>query len=110
MRVSLSDLVTVPIPSSDRVSVLALLCVHPDHRRQGVGTELVQWGLRQAAALSLTVHLEASPEGLPLYQSLGFEVVETVVVRAKDWDGGFERKYAVMLRKPVSKSLEDDQG
>ena len=62
----------------------------------------MQWGLQQAARVGLDVHLEASPEGLPLYQSLGFEIVETVIVKAEEWDGAFERKYVVMLRKPTS--------
>jgi hypothetical protein len=51
--------------------------------------------------LGFTVHVEASPEGLPLYRSLGFEVIETVVVEANEWDGGFERKYVVMIREPI---------
>jgi ribosomal protein S18 acetylase RimI-like enzyme len=91
--------------------VLGLLCVHPDFQRQGIGKDLVQWGLRRAADLGLTVHLEASPEGLPLYRSLGFEVVETVVVGANEWDGGFERKYVVMIREPIvtSQVLENAQ-
>jgi hypothetical protein len=51
--------------------------------------------------MGLTVHLEASPEGLLLYRSLGFGVVETVVVNVNEWDGGFERKYVVMIREPI---------
>jgi ribosomal protein S18 acetylase RimI-like enzyme len=104
MRVSLILLVRIPTSSSDHILhvVLGLLCVHPDHQRQGAGRELVQWGLRQAADLGLTVHLEASPEGIPLYRSLGFEIVETITVNAGEWDGGFERRYIVMLWKPAS--------
>jgi len=89
--------------------VLGLLCVHPDFQRRGVGKELVRWGLRQAADLGLTVHLEASPEGIPLYRSLGFKTVETVIVKADQWDGGFERRYIVMLREPTSTILENSQ-
>lgn len=89
--------------------VLSLLCVHPDHQRQGVGKALVQWGLRQAASMGLTVHLEASPEGLPLYRSLQFEVFEVVVVKAGEWDGGFERRYIVMFWEPTNMIPEDAQ-
>jgi hypothetical protein len=74
-----------------------------------VGKELVQWGLRQAADLGLTVHLEASPEGLSLYRSLGFKVVETVIVKADQWNGRFERRYIVMLREPTSTISENLQ-
>ena len=81
--------------------VLGLLCVHPDFQRQGVGKELMQWGVRQASDLGLTVHLEASPEGLPLYRSLGFKIIETVVVGTNEWDDGFERQYVVMHWVPT---------
>jgi GNAT superfamily N-acetyltransferase len=79
--------------------VLSLLCVHRDYQREGVGKSLVRWGLRQSESMGLPVHLEASPEALPLYRSLGFEVVDTVVVDAEEWDGKFERRYTVMLWK-----------
>jgi hypothetical protein len=65
--------------------------------------------LQQAADFGLTVHLEASPAGLSLYRSLGSRVVETVVVEADEWDGGFERQYIVMLREPTSQALENAQ-
>ena len=87
--------------TSNHMPVLGLLCVHPDFQRQGIGKILVQWGLRQAAELGLTVHLEASPEGLPLYRSLNFKIVEIVVVGVDQWDGGFERQYVVMLWVPA---------
>ena len=86
--------------------VLGLLCVHPDFQRQGVGKNLVQWGVRQAADLGLTVHLEASPEGLLLYRNLEFRIVETVVIGANQWDGGFERQYVVMHWVPTSTASE----
>lgn len=89
--------------------VLGLLCVHPDYQRQGVGKALVRWGLQQAASMGLTVHLEASSEGLPLYRSLQFEVLETVIVKAEEWDGGFERRYVVVFWKPTNMIPEDSQ-
>jgi predicted N-acetyltransferase YhbS len=90
------------MPDDDlmRLPVLSLLCVHVDYQRQGVGKSLVRWGLQQSETLGLPVHLEASPEALPLYQSLGFDVVDTVVIKAEDWDGRFERRYTVMLWRP----------
>lgn len=109
MRVSCSRLIWAPRSWSNRILVLGLLCVHPDFQRRGIGKGLVQWGLRQAAHLGLTVHLEASPEGFPLYRSLGFNVVETLVVEADQWDGGFERQYVVMLRERKSEVLEKVQ-
>ena len=109
MQVSCPHRIRSSRSSPNRMLVLGLLCVHPDFQRQGIGKDLVQWGLRQAADLGLTVHLEASPEGLPLYRSLGFNVVETLVVEADQWDGKFERQYVVMLREPTSEVLEKVQ-
>jgi GNAT superfamily N-acetyltransferase len=102
MRVSLAFFHFTSTPDDDlmRLLVLSLLCVHQDHQRQGIGKSLVRWGLRQSEALGLPVHLEASPEALPLYQSLKFQIIDTVVIGAEDWDGKFERRYTVMLWKP----------
>ncbi|GAB7333261.1 hypothetical protein MBLNU13_g04906t2 [Cladosporium sp. NU13] len=86
-------------------AVMGLLCVHPGFQRQGMGKELVQWGSRKAAELDLTVHLEASPEGLPLYRSLN----ETLVVGADQWDGKFERRYVVMHWVPARAKPENVQ-
>ena len=109
MQVSSLHLVRTSKSLTNLVLVLSLICVHPDFQRRGLGKDLVQWGLRQAADLGLSVHLEASPEGLPLYQSLCFEVVETLVVRADQWDGGSERQYVVMLWEPTSGTLGNSQ-
>jgi GNAT superfamily N-acetyltransferase len=92
-----------------RLLVLSLLCVHKDYQRQGVGKALVRWGLQWAESLGLPVHLEASPEALPLYRSLGFDVVDSVVVGVEDWDGKFERRYAVMLWKPRDATSDHPQ-
>ena len=36
-------------------------------------------------------------------------MVETVVVGADQWEGGFERQYVVMLWEPMRMLLEDAQ-
>jgi GNAT superfamily N-acetyltransferase len=60
---------------------LALLATHPDYRRRGAGTALTQWGIDQALAAGVDVGLEASPMGFPLYQHLGFILLEDLVVK-----------------------------
>jgi GNAT superfamily N-acetyltransferase len=60
---------------------LVLLATHPDYRRRGAGTALTQWGIDQALAAGADVGLEASPMGFPLYQHLGFVVLENLVVK-----------------------------
>jgi GNAT superfamily N-acetyltransferase len=60
---------------------LALLATHPHYRRRGAGTALTQWGIDQALAAGIDVGLEASPMGFPLYQHLGFILLEDLVVK-----------------------------
>ena len=86
-------------------AVLNLLCVHRDWQRRGAGTLLVQWGLARSESLGLPAYLEASPAGYGLYLKLGFHEIDVVVVKAEDWDGGFDRHYVAMLKnvKDVSR-------
>jgi len=48
----------------------------PEHRRQGLGTRVMQALLTEARRRGLrTASLQASPDGLPLYERLGFTTV-----------------------------------
>jgi GNAT superfamily N-acetyltransferase len=76
---------------------LGLLAVHPDFHRRGVGTMLVKWGLKEAEERGLPAYLEASPAGFPLYSGLGFWQVDSVVVKAEDWDGDHDKEQRCML-------------
>jgi len=60
---------------------LVLLATHPDYRRRGAGTALTQWGVDQALAAGIDVGLEASPMGYPLYQHMGFVLLENLVIK-----------------------------
>lgn len=53
-----------------------ILFTHPDHRRKGVGSLVMKWGLDHADRLGLEAFLEATKEGKPCYESVGFKVVE----------------------------------
>ncbi|KAF1949614.1 acyl-CoA N-acyltransferase [Byssothecium circinans] len=53
-----------------------ILFTHPDYRRRGIGRMLVQWGIDKARELDLEFWLNATPWGKPLYESLGFRVVQ----------------------------------
>ncbi|KAK2737890.1 hypothetical protein FQN57_007341 [Myotisia sp. PD_48] len=75
-----------------------IVCCDPNHQRRGVGTLLMSWGEEQARKHSLSVYLEASPAGYPLYIKLGFKQVDTVVIKAEDWDGDSDRHYPCMVR------------
>ncbi|KAL1953300.1 hypothetical protein VTO42DRAFT_3030 [Malbranchea cinnamomea] len=51
---------------------LQTIAVHPAHQRRGIGRLLMQWGLDVAERLNVPVYLEATYEGLPLYEKCGF--------------------------------------
>lgn len=51
------------------------MCCIPTHRRQGVGSLIMQWGIDKAEKLGLEAYLEASPMGKPLYEKFGFGVL-----------------------------------
>lgn len=76
--------------------MLGLLCVHREAQRQGVGAALVQWGLDRSKEEGLPAYLEASPAGFPLYQKLGFDKIDTMIVKAEDWHGDRDLQYNVM--------------
>lgn len=57
---------------------LATLAVDPQFQRRGIGQQLVQWGLQQAARDNVPVGLEASVQGTALYEKLGFQIINTL--------------------------------
>ncbi|KAF2869230.1 acyl-CoA N-acyltransferase, partial [Massariosphaeria phaeospora] len=54
---------------------LNILFTHPGYRRRGIGSMLLEWGLQTAKDLGVEVWLNATPQGKPLYEKYGFEVV-----------------------------------
>lgn len=71
---------------------LVVLAVHPSYQRRGIGQMLLQWGIDQASAESVPIGLEATPEGLKLYERKGFKTVRWVEFN------GF--RSPVMIREP----------
>ena len=57
----------------------------------------MQWGLERSVEENLPAYLEASTAGFPLYQKLGFKKIDTMIVRANDWNGDRDLLYNVML-------------
>ncbi|KAK5654067.1 hypothetical protein OQA88_7747 [Cercophora sp. LCS_1] len=57
---------------------LMVLAVDSGHQRRGVGAQLLRWGLEQAAKEGQKAFLYATPEGKPLYEKHGFEVISEV--------------------------------
>ncbi|KAJ5109888.1 GNAT family acetyltransferase [Penicillium argentinense] len=59
---------------------LSTVAVDPVHQRRGLGRLLVQWGLDRAREEQTPVGLEASLQGISLYEKMGFRTVATVEV------------------------------
>ncbi|KAM7198458.1 hypothetical protein V8F33_004964 [Rhypophila sp. PSN 637] len=51
---------------------LQTLAAHPDYKRRGIGTTLLQWGIDQAKADKANLFLTATGEGKYLYERQGF--------------------------------------
>ncbi|KAF2188671.1 hypothetical protein K469DRAFT_565438 [Zopfia rhizophila CBS 207.26] len=51
------------------------MAVLPTHRRHGIGSLLMQWGITHADHLQIEAWMEASAMGKPLYAKFGFRVL-----------------------------------
>ncbi|KAK4554684.1 hypothetical protein LTR86_008186 [Recurvomyces mirabilis] len=74
-----------------------VLAVHPTHQRRGLGTKLVQWGLKICDEAALPGYITASPAGAELYARLGFQRVGDVVNKARDFKGLTEDLVSVCM-------------
>lgn len=84
-------------------AVLMYMCVDPVWRRRGASTLCVKWGLERCGMLGVPAYLCASEEGKPVYESLGYEVVDQV---ATDVDG-VKTVYPVMMWWPPGTEEQD---
>lgn len=53
------------------------IAVAPDFQRQGIGMQLLQWGIGRATADGVPVTLASTPAGVRLYEKAGFRVYGT---------------------------------
>lgn len=58
------------------IGLLMYMTTAPSWRRNGAATACVQWGIDRCRELGIPAYLEASEEGKPVYEKLGFEVVD----------------------------------
>ncbi|KAI2785978.1 hypothetical protein POX_h09743 [Penicillium oxalicum] len=55
---------------------LDILGVHPSYQRRGLASKLLHWGLKRADQEGVETYLAASPDGKPVYERNGFELVD----------------------------------
>ncbi len=56
-----------------RFAWIGMVLVHPEYRHQGIGTRLLEHAIEHLRARGvLTLKLDATPQGKPIYEKLGF--------------------------------------
>lgn len=78
--------------------VLMWMATDPAFARLGGATKCVQWFIDRCQELEIPAYLEASDAGAPVYQRLGFQIVDHV--------GDGELTFPVMIRWPESYAAE----
>ncbi|KAI5863131.1 acyl-CoA N-acyltransferase [Durotheca rogersii] len=82
---------------------LSVIAVHPEHQRQGVGRRLMQWGIDVAEQFGVPIYTEASPSGLGLYQSVGFEHLSHLrLVHRQEVTGLPDAEVPLVARMPAA--------
>ncbi|KAF2140423.1 uncharacterized protein K452DRAFT_299766 [Aplosporella prunicola CBS 121167] len=59
-------------------TLIEIMFVHPDYRRRGVGSLLMEWGVRMTDELGLPGFVESTADGEGLYKKFGYETVGTL--------------------------------
>lgn len=83
------------------VSDLKALHTDPDHQRRGAGSLILKWGAAEADRLGFDSYLEASEEGLPLYEKHGYRKVGVFGTDLSKWGGSENYESTLMLRAPI---------
>lgn len=85
-------------------AILMYMATDPAWRRKGAATACVQWGLDLCKELGIMAYLEASPAGAPVYEKLGFGVVDQI---ESEFDGEVSVSPAMIWWPPGTK--EEDK-
>ncbi|KAI0474286.1 hypothetical protein F4859DRAFT_85335 [Xylaria cf. heliscus] len=88
---------------AEKMLGLSLLCTAPKYHRRGAGKALLAPMLAIADSVGLRSYVEATRAGQPLYEKLGFRVVETRELDATAVTGGRVKgvsSLSIMIREP----------
>jgi len=75
---------------------LDYLAVHPENQGKGVGTALVQSGMKHAEKIGLAIFVHAFEAGVGVYKRLGFYIEKDIVQDDKIWGGEGEHHVYLM--------------
>ncbi|APA14231.1 predicted protein [Sclerotinia sclerotiorum 1980 UF-70] len=59
---------------------LSAMFTHPEHRCHGYGSLLMEYGMRRTSEMNVEALVEATAEGLPLYEKFGFRTIEKITI------------------------------
>ncbi|PVH78623.1 acetyltransferase [Cadophora sp. DSE1049] len=90
---------------------LDYLAVHPEQQGKGIGTALVESGMREAKKLGLDIFIVAMPSGMGVYERLGFRVERELVQDDSMFGGtGDHRTYFMVFEQKAGASNTGDGG
>jgi GNAT superfamily N-acetyltransferase len=79
---------------------LSFFFVHPAYQRQGVGSLLLQVGIKRADEQQAKIWLTSTPQAVPAYQKSGWEVKEIYTLDLGKHGGTGTYNRAWMVRPP----------
>jgi GNAT superfamily N-acetyltransferase len=86
--------------------------VLPDFQKQGIGRAIIDFALTNVDLGGLPVYLNSSLSGAPLYQKMGWKVVDTVTVGDATVEGLGSGGYVsscMVAKFPPLRSLPSDR-
>ncbi|ENH62193.1 hypothetical protein FOC1_g10015157 [Fusarium oxysporum f. sp. cubense race 1] len=67
-----------------------IVFTHPDHRRQGVANVIMNWSKQKADEMGVELWLDATEQGVPVYEKHGFTVVNVNTIQPTKENPGEE--------------------
>ncbi|TVY40911.1 hypothetical protein LOCC1_G006358 [Lachnellula occidentalis] len=78
---------------------LSLFFVHPEYQRQGIGSLLLEWGMKKADEMKARIWIASTPQAVSTYERNGWKVVERYDVMLEKYGGRGVYSRAWMLRE-----------
>ncbi|TGO43647.1 hypothetical protein BOTNAR_1564g00020 [Botryotinia narcissicola] len=86
-----------------RPSVMNRPHLHPEHRREGAGGLMMQWGCKLADEKGLEAFVESTDDGRELYKAHGFVIVRPFFLEVPPATEGDEEEFVELAEAIASK-------